>query len=54
MSILNSLSKSSLFDSFDDILQLIKAFGEEKNVYLRIDKPITTVKAWNDKVKKYD
>jgi hypothetical protein len=33
---------------------LITQFKEEKNVYLRLEKPIQTVKSWNKSVKSED
>ena len=54
MSLLSNLSKCSVFDSFDEILLLIKQFAEETHVYFRLDKPIKTVQFWNKSVKSED
>jgi hypothetical protein len=51
MSLLASLTKCSVFESYDEILLLIRQFKEENNVYLRLDKPLQTVKSWNKSVK---
>ena len=51
MSILSSLSKTSLFDTYEDILLLIKQFAEKKIVFLRLGKPLMKIQCWNNSAK---
>lgn len=47
----STLSKSSEFESYEDILVLIKQFAEEQHVYLRKRNPAIKVQCYNNKVK---
>lgn len=51
MTILSTLSRSSEFDKYEDILALIKQFAEEQHVYFRIHKPTIKVQCYNNQVK---
>jgi hypothetical protein len=54
ISLLASLPKGCVFESYEEILLLITHFKEEKNVYLCLEKPIQTVMSWNKSVKSED